>query len=156
MITEKLDCIALAGALVVLVGIGGCASGGQGSGSTSRASLVERGAVRLDSSALKSLLSGASIAGPSIKGGMNVSWTFKPDGNVSGSSQFLFVQAGDYPQVGTWQVDADRLCVQLRAMDPSTTVAYRLREDACEEWYRLGSDHFAVQGGSAMVRKVSG
>jgi hypothetical protein len=115
--------------------------------------LLDRGAKRLDGSAVKALLTGATSTGLSYNGRIESSSTFGADGKVNTK---LF---GLHPEVnpnlfGTWVVnDQGQSCVDL------TPIARQLSPfKGCNWWYVLNNVHYIAasddRGTTVRSRKI--
>jgi hypothetical protein len=115
--------------------------------------LLDRGAKRLDGSAVKALLTGATSTGLAYNGRSESSTTFAADGKANTK---VF---GLHPEVnpnmfGTWAVnDQGQSCVEL------TPVSHHLRPfKGCSWWYVLNNVHYIAasdeRGTTVRSRKI--
>jgi hypothetical protein len=114
---------------------------------SSRDELIAKGAKQLGGAELRQLLSGKKISGPTYDGGA-LSWTLKSDGSFSGSGQY---PSGSTDHRGTWSVnEKGQFCFQNLVSWPGGSN----RDVACQDWYRLGSDFYAIRDGNVLKREV--
>lgn len=131
--------LVLAASLVV-----GCATGGSGG---SKDSLVAQGATPLSASELRALVVDAEISGYGHSGLGTIYEIDKADGTSSGS---VSSTQGMNSFTGTWSIDGSgAYCVDRHGLGD-----YNFRDRACEYWYKLGTDYYAVRGGLAVKRTV--
>ena len=116
-------------------------------GQSSRDELIAQGAKQLSAAELRQLLSGKEISGPTF-GQSTIAWTLKPDGSFSGWGQNMQGEAQNW---GTWNVnDKGQFCVEGQARWYGGSDQF----SGCTEWFRLGSNFYAVRDGRAVKRQV--
>ena len=111
------------------------------------ADLTAKGGTKLAKNEVQSLVSGATLTGPTRRGG-ELTNRFEPDGSLNGT---LFTIYGrSFGTFGTWRVnDAGQLCERITA-SPSP-----FRVDDCFDVYQAGSEYFLVLGKDVFPYKIS-
>lgn len=123
------------------------ACAGPSSGAHSRQDLESKGAKRLAAGELRPVLTGARVSGDSLRGIAHLEWSLGGDGALNGT---VSSQHGSFTQTGTWNITDDgKLCYAVVGSIAEASAR------GCQEWYRLGSDHYAVEGARAVKRDVA-
>jgi len=114
---------------------------------SSRDELMAKGATQLSGTELKLLLSGKQISGPTFDGA-TLNWTLKSDGSFSGYGQF---PNGRTTHVGTWNInEKGQFCFSNQVSWSGGS----LLDLACQDWFRLGTDFYAIRDGHVLKRQV--
>ena len=105
--------------------------------------LIAKGAKPVDAAELRETLAGAVIAGPAYRG-KEFQWVLNKDGSVSGWT--IWTDGAKYENPGKWSVnDKGQFCFRL---------AEASGDAACQDWFKLGSEYFAVRNGQVLKRTV--
>ncbi len=126
------------------------ACAGPSGGVNSKQDLESKGAQRLAAGELRSALTGSRISGDTLRQRWNIEWSLGSDGALNGS---VANQYGSFTQTGTWNVTEDgKFCYTVSGSGGPESGG-NLR--GCQEWYRLGTDHYAVEGTLVAKRVVA-
>jgi len=112
--------------------------------------LIAKGAVKLTGAELSALISGATVTGYNIEGGWAVV-QYKPGGVTEGIVQNSF---GQFVLSGTWRMNEEgRICSAGQATGGFFNYN-RLYSGCGLDWYRLGSNYYAISGENGLLRLV--
>ncbi len=136
--------IVLTAACVVLTACAGLPSLDAG---MSLQELQAKGGKRLAATELQQSIAGALVSGRTTSGRAVVDWSLDGNGTINGT---ISNQHGAFSQTGKWNVTGDdKFCYTVSG--PAEAGG---NLSACQGWYRLGADLYAVEGTYAMKREV--
>ena len=138
---KRIVLAAVCAALTACAGLPGMDTG------MSRQDLETKGGKRLAATDLRQSITGALVSGRTPSGRAFVDSALDANGAVSGT---ISNQHGAFAQTGKWSVSEDgKFCYTV-----SGVLEAGGNLNACQEWYRLGADLYAVEGTYAMKREV--
>lgn len=126
--------------------VSGLVASGPARSQTSRDLLIAKGAKALTAVELKRILPGSDIAGAALRGG-SIQWTLRTDGSIAGS--FYDLTGNGTEVAGTWRIgDKGQFCFRIQGSGGVYT------QSSCEDWFKLGSNFYAVRDGEAVRRTI--